>query len=176
MLSCVVDNPNQDVPLLAVLMSPIYGFTADDMAALRLENRDIPLYLSLLRAAGEEKRCAQVVSDIARYRAVAATMPSDAFVSFLYGKTGYADLVLSLWRTVKEGCPICISCSVTPGNMGSGYNGISGFQISGPAPAERFRSAGGKTPASRGGTYGADHEHPQVKVLEFWYALGGDYG
>ena len=33
----VIDNPNQDIPLLAVLMSPLYGFTADEM--LYPENR-----------------------------------------------------------------------------------------------------------------------------------------
>lgn len=33
----VIDNPNQDIPLLAVLMSPVYGFTADDMARLRAD-------------------------------------------------------------------------------------------------------------------------------------------
>ena len=26
----VVDNPKQDIPLLSVLMSPVFGFTADD--------------------------------------------------------------------------------------------------------------------------------------------------
>ena len=123
----VVDNPNQDIPLLAVLMSPIYGFTADDMAALRLENRDIPLYLSLLRAAGEEKRCAQVVSDIARYRAVAATMPSDAFVSFLYGKTGYADLVLAMEDGEGRLSNLHLLQRYAREYEASGYNGISGF-------------------------------------------------
>ena len=34
----VIDNPNQDIPLLAVLMSPVYGFTADDMARLRVDS------------------------------------------------------------------------------------------------------------------------------------------
>ena len=47
----VIDNPSQDIPLLAVLMSPLYGFTADDAARLRLESRDVPVYVSLLRAA-----------------------------------------------------------------------------------------------------------------------------
>ena len=97
------------------------------MAALRLENRDIPLYLSLLRAAGEEKRCAQVVSDIARYRAVAATMPSDAFVSFLYGKTGYADLVLAMEDGEGRLSNLHLLQRYAREYEASGYNGISGF-------------------------------------------------
>ena len=31
----VIDNPLQDIPFASVLMSPIYGFTVDDMAQMR---------------------------------------------------------------------------------------------------------------------------------------------
>ena len=32
-------NPRQDIPLVAVLASPVFGFTADDLAALRSGHR-----------------------------------------------------------------------------------------------------------------------------------------
>ena len=31
----VIDNPLQDISFASVLMSPIYGFTVDDMAQMR---------------------------------------------------------------------------------------------------------------------------------------------
>lgn len=31
----IVDNPRQDVPLISVLRSPVYGFSADRLAELR---------------------------------------------------------------------------------------------------------------------------------------------
>lgn len=31
----VIDNPRQDVPLIAVLRSPLFGFTPDELAAIR---------------------------------------------------------------------------------------------------------------------------------------------
>ena len=34
-LLCLVDNPHQDVPLISVLRSPVYGFTADQLAYIR---------------------------------------------------------------------------------------------------------------------------------------------
>ncbi len=153
-------------------MSPIYGFTADDMAALRLENRDIPLYLSLLRAAGEEKRSAQVVSDIARYRAVAATMPSDAFVSFFIwqdrvrrsGSLRYGDgegrlsNLHLLQRYARE-------------YEASGYNGISGFVRF----LDRLRqsdsdSAGGEAPAGGRNIWCGSSIH-KSRGWNFRYAL-----
>lgn len=43
----VIDNPLQDIPLLAVLSSRIFRFTADDLAALRVNSRGKPVYDSL---------------------------------------------------------------------------------------------------------------------------------
>lgn len=47
----VIDNPMQDIPLLSVLMSPIYGFTPDDMADIRVPSRSGSLYPALVMAA-----------------------------------------------------------------------------------------------------------------------------
>ena len=35
----IVDNPRQDVPLISALRSPVYGFTADQLALLRAGSR-----------------------------------------------------------------------------------------------------------------------------------------
>jgi ATP-dependent helicase/nuclease subunit A len=40
----IIDNPLQDIPLLAVLRSPLVGFTTDELAELRLAKRKGPLY------------------------------------------------------------------------------------------------------------------------------------
>ncbi len=43
-----VSNPRQDIPLIAVLASPLFGFTADDLAALRKGKRKMAVYDALL--------------------------------------------------------------------------------------------------------------------------------
>ena len=43
-----VANPRQDIPLLAVLASPVFGFTADDLAAFRSKNKRCSIYDALL--------------------------------------------------------------------------------------------------------------------------------
>ena len=123
----VIDNPNQDIPLLSVLMSPLYGFTADDAARLRLESRDVPVYISLLRAAETDSRCGRVVEEIGRYRAVAATMPSDAFLNYLYSKTGYPDIVLSMENGQERLANLRLLEKYARDYESSGYHGISGF-------------------------------------------------
>ena len=43
----VISNPRQDIPLLAVLASPVFGFTAEDLAKLRCSRRKCGVYEAL---------------------------------------------------------------------------------------------------------------------------------
>ena len=40
----IIDNPIQDVPMIAVLRSPIVGFSAEELSDLRLLNKDLYFY------------------------------------------------------------------------------------------------------------------------------------
>jgi ATP-dependent helicase/nuclease subunit A len=42
-----ISNPHQDIPLLAALMSPLFGFTADDLARIRSGNRHCSVFDAL---------------------------------------------------------------------------------------------------------------------------------
>lgn len=64
-------NPRQDIPLVSTLASPIFGFTADDLAKLRGENRQGNIYDALL-ASGSQK--AKQFLDILRELRQAARM------------------------------------------------------------------------------------------------------
>ena len=53
----IVDNPHQDIPLLTVLLSPVFGFAADDIAAVRAGNRKEDLYSALKQDLRGTKFC-----------------------------------------------------------------------------------------------------------------------
>ncbi|RXT58424.1 helicase-exonuclease AddAB subunit AddA [Lacticaseibacillus chiayiensis] len=40
----IIDNPKQDIPLVAVLRSPIVGLSADQLALIRLAGKQVPYY------------------------------------------------------------------------------------------------------------------------------------
>ncbi len=44
----VIDNPEQDVPLLSVMLSPLFSFTADDISEYRIDSRKGNIYSCLL--------------------------------------------------------------------------------------------------------------------------------
>ena len=51
-----ISNPYQDIPLLASLMGPLFGFTADDMARIRSGNRRCSIYEALMEDQSEKTR------------------------------------------------------------------------------------------------------------------------
>lgn len=123
----IIDNPNQDVPILSVLMSPIYGFTPDDMVKLRGGSRSSSVYVSLLKAAETEEKYRAVLEGIEKFRAVAATMPADGFISYLYQKTGYADMVLAMPDGENRLANLHLLQKHARDFEQFGFGGISGF-------------------------------------------------
>ena len=52
----ILDNPHQDVPLISVLRSPVFGFTADRLAEIRGQNRKGDFYDAVCEDSGEDCR------------------------------------------------------------------------------------------------------------------------
>ena len=52
----IISNPRQDIPLLCALASPVFGFTADDLAALRAGRKNLELFDALLEDGSEKTR------------------------------------------------------------------------------------------------------------------------
>ncbi|MEG0250084.1 MAG: UvrD-helicase domain-containing protein [Peptostreptococcus sp.] len=53
----IIDNPIQDIPLISVMRSPIYGFSSNELAKIRLAGKNMKFYEALLNIynLGEEK-------------------------------------------------------------------------------------------------------------------------
>ena len=64
-----VYNPRQDIPLIAALASPLFGFTADDLAVFRSKNRRCSVYDALLQS--EEPKACHFRQVLARLRKAA---------------------------------------------------------------------------------------------------------
>ena len=76
----VVDNPRRSIELAAVMMSPLFGFSADDMARLRISDRRASLY-SLLLSSGDEK-VKQMLSAIKEIRTKRNSLPTGELIQF----------------------------------------------------------------------------------------------
>ncbi len=98
-LLTLLDNPIQDLPLLAVLRSPLVGMTLDELAAVRLADRAGPLWLALLRfgregaavtVAGHQK-AEQFLDRFARWRELTRRGALTTCLETVLDETHYED-------------------------------------------------------------------------------------
>lgn len=124
----VIDNPMQDIPLLAVMMSPIYGFTADEVSQIRLHTPKGRLYPAVSAAArdGNEK-VAEFLEEMKRFRTLSATMPSDRLIQRVYDRTGFPNMVQAMSNGELRLANLRLLLSYARKYESSGYNGLSGF-------------------------------------------------
>ena len=67
----VIDNPHQDIPLIAALRSPAFGFTPEQLAAVRACDTKSDLYTALAAYAATDRDGARFMAVLARFRALA---------------------------------------------------------------------------------------------------------
>ncbi len=91
-----IDNPLREVDLTALMLSPLYGFSADDCVRLRLlirnQAQEVPLYTAIEQVAcGQwmaqealQRLCRRFISDLRRFRTLAASLPVNRLVERLY--------------------------------------------------------------------------------------------
>lgn len=100
----VLDNPIQDIPLLSVLHSPIYHFTAEELMKIRMAGEGENYYdciekcIEQYQEMEEEikpiiKRLQKVLDDITYWRKKAVDCSISQLLWYLYGQTGYFDYV-----------------------------------------------------------------------------------
>ena len=80
----IVDNPRQDVPLIAVLRSPVFGFTPDRLAQLRGKTPAGDFYDAVLEDGGED--CLAFLKTLEELRLAARDMGVHRFIWHLYNK------------------------------------------------------------------------------------------
>ena len=83
----VITNPRQDVPLLSVLRSPLYGFSPDRLAEIRITDRSGSFYEALRQHAEKDTVSRKFLDDLSGYRALATDMPCDIFLWKLLRET-----------------------------------------------------------------------------------------
>ena len=84
----LIDNPLQEVPLLAALRCPAYGLTGDELAALRIGCPEGSFYEAVWLAAGQgQEACARLLGDLDALRGLAPDLDAARLLRRLYART-----------------------------------------------------------------------------------------
>ncbi len=94
----VLDNPLQDVALTGLMMSPVFGFTADDLAEIRTGvKKGVPVYRSVVAAArAGNKKCNAFLEKINTIRRIGIGMGAAEFLRRVYDETDIFALAAAL--------------------------------------------------------------------------------
>lgn len=93
----VIDNPLQDIPLYSVLVSPVYGFTPQQVAQLRCTtDRKSFLYSNIIAESPHNSQLAAFVDELEYYREIAANKPTDELINIIYRRTSITELASAL--------------------------------------------------------------------------------
>ncbi len=89
-----IENPTLDIPLAAVMMSPVFCFSAEEMANIRLTNRKCSLISAVTQSAvAGEKKCADFLKVLKRLRNQFSTSSISETINYLYNQTDLLNIM-----------------------------------------------------------------------------------
>ncbi len=118
----VIDNPLSDIELLSVMKSPLFGFTSEELARMRLKNKDESLYSSVNTAAqGGSQKAENLLNKLSEYRLLSVSTPLPRFISELLHKTHYLDIVSSMNDGARRRSNLLLLCEFAKQFSAEGY-------------------------------------------------------
>lgn len=167
----VIDNPLREVELTAVLLSPLFGFSADDAARLRTAYPREPLYVAVQRYAQEgeptalRERCGRLYVQLTRLRTLAVSLPADRLLERIDRELG----LTAVFSARRGGRQRVANLQQLDGLARSfeqdGFRGLSAFVRYMDQLQER-----GKAPEAGGALY-AD----RVRIMSVHHSKGLEY-
>ncbi len=94
-LLSAIDNPQRDIKLTALMSSPIFEFSADELLKYRQSSRGGTLYRALLSYSEnhpEDAKLSGFLSKLSYYRTISEGIPVDKLIARLYEETGLLSL------------------------------------------------------------------------------------
>ncbi len=96
-LLTVIDNPQKDIPTAAVLRSPLFGFTMDDLSLIRKKSdKKVSLYDAVTAYCNESgslaQKCRAFATRLEGYRGMARSLSADRLLRGLYRDTSILSL------------------------------------------------------------------------------------
>ncbi len=124
----VIDNPVDDIPLSAVLLSPAFGFTPDDLAEMRIAEREASFYSCVVKSAksGNEKAAA-FIDKLEKMRRISVTLSAGEFTARIIDEIGYRAIVSAMKNGEDRVRNLNSFIDVAARYEVNGTKGVSGF-------------------------------------------------
>lgn len=124
----IIDNPVDDIPLTAAMLSPVFGFTPDELSVMRTNLKKGSVYSCVVNAAENGSGKARAFLDeIARMRTLSSTLRTGELVRRLIEETGYGAIVCAMKDSEKRRANLNLFIDLANKYESTGSKGVSGF-------------------------------------------------
>ena len=121
----VVSNPLQDIPLVSVLTSSVFGYTAEELAVLRSTDRNASMYA--LISSAEDGKSKHFMETLHKLRTSARLLSVTQLLATVYTETN----LLSTYSAMTDG-------AVRLDNLQSFFQIVSDYEANGPRELDRL--------------------------------------
>jgi len=119
----VISNPRQDIPLVTVLASPLFGFTADDLAMIRSGNKTGDYYDALIK----QEKTLPFLEILEEFRQKKRVLDLTKLVELIYEKTS----IDSIYGAMEDG-------EAKSANLRAFYQLVVDFETNGRRDLSQF--------------------------------------
>ena len=130
----VLDNPVQDIPLAAVMMSPVFGFSADEIAQFRASRKEYkkehgrePLYMSVKAQEEENPKVKKFFKRLTELRRLSLTLSTGELVRRVVDETGFLAIAGAMTDGERRKLNLELLSDYANKYEAAGNLGLSGF-------------------------------------------------
>lgn len=124
----VIDNPSSEVELLSCMMSPIFAFTAEELAKIRIANRQSNFYAAIVNSAENgNNKAEKFLESIEKFRLYAAVNPLEKLINILLDETGFLQLITAMQDGMRRRNNLLLLCDYAEQYSSNGNASLGGF-------------------------------------------------
>lgn len=126
-LLSVIDNPHRDIPLAAVLSSPIFGFSADELSLIRAGERNSDFYEALIKASSVSEKCKAFLDTLSELRSLSSDIGVYELLSLVYDRLELPAICTAMSGGAVGGGNLMLLLEYAAKFEENGYRGLYGF-------------------------------------------------
>lgn len=101
-LLSVIDNPKNDFEMLSLLSGELYGFSAEEIAEIKIRDKQSDLYAAMLKLSDSSEKISRFIADLHRYRLHAARLGLRDLILRVFDDSGLMNLSAALGKRRAE--------------------------------------------------------------------------
>ncbi len=133
-LLSVINNAHQDIPLITVMRSPIWGFTDDELAKIRINKKTSRFFIDAVKEYSETgddeslaRRTGEVISNIRRWRQYIRRKSVAQLIWAIYEESCFYDIMGAIESSDEAQTNLRLLYERAKSFEGAGFKGLFNF-------------------------------------------------